>query len=142
MAKDILARGGKFAQFAAGAPRRDDSVELMNVAPDGEYEGYVIPQVSERIEAATPDRYIPMFDQILLRRNEAVTKIGGIYVPDETISKDKPAEGTVLEVGFDVKHVKAGQTIVFGKYAGTEYPINGELLVFLREKEVIAIREA
>ena len=76
----------------------------------------------------------PLHDRIVVRRvEEAETTRGGIIIPDS--AKDKPQEGEVIAVGRGKTNdegktfpldVKAGDRILFGKYAGTEIKIDGE----------------
>jgi len=67
--------------------------------------------------------------------------MGGLYIPDEVKDKDRPAEGVVVAKGPKVKNVYTEDHIIFGKYAGTEYPWGSESLLFMREEEVIATLE-
>jgi chaperonin GroES len=89
----------------------------------------------------------PLHDRIIVRRiEEGEQKIGGIIIPDS--AKEKPQQGKVIAVGSgkikdDGKRipldVKAGDTILFGKYSGQEIKINGEEHLIMREDEVLAI---
>jgi chaperonin GroES len=89
----------------------------------------------------------PLHDRIVIRRiEEAETTRGGIIIPDS--AKDKPQEGEVIAVGRGKTNdegkvfpldVKAGDRILFGKYAGTEIKIDGEELLIMREEEVLGI---
>ena len=89
----------------------------------------------------------PIHDRIVVTRNEAEGKsAGGLFIPDS--AKEKPAQGIVVAVGegkFDERgnrcpmDVKAGDRILFGKYAGTELKLNGEDFVMLSEHEVLAV---
>ncbi|HMK28605.1 MAG TPA: co-chaperone GroES [Terriglobales bacterium] len=91
----------------------------------------------------------PLHDRIVVRRvEESETTRGGIIIPDT--AKDKPQEGEVVSVGKgkineDGKvfplDVKAGDRILFGKYAGTEIKIDGEEFLIMREEEVLGILE-
>ncbi len=89
----------------------------------------------------------PLHDRILVQRieGEAKTK-GGIIIPDT--AKEKPQEGRVIAVGTgkileDGKvrplEVKAGDKILFGKYAGTEVKLDGEEQIIIREDDVLGI---
>jgi chaperonin GroES len=92
----------------------------------------------------------PLFDRVLIKRNdEPARSVGGLYLPD-TASKEKPVEGTVLAVGSGkVKDdggvvelaVKVGDRVVFGKYAGTEIKVEGEDRLILREDDILGIIE-
>ena len=89
----------------------------------------------------------PLQDRIVVKRleGEKQTK-GGIIIPDS--AKEKPIEGKVVAVGNgkvlkDGKvrpvDVKVGDTVLFGKYSGTEIKIDGEEHVLLREDDVLAV---
>jgi chaperonin GroES len=89
----------------------------------------------------------PLHDRILVKRiDEGEQKIGGIIIPDS--AKEKPQQGKVVAVGAGkVKDdggrisldVKAGDTILFGKYSGQEIKLDGEEFLIMREEEVLAI---
>jgi chaperonin GroES len=91
----------------------------------------------------------PLYDRILVKRLEpGETKKGGIIIPDT--AKEKPLEGKVVAVGNgkileDGKvrplDIKAGDTILFSKYAGTEVKIEGEDHLILREEDVLGVIE-
>ncbi len=89
----------------------------------------------------------PLHDRVLIKRLEEKEVIkGGIIIPDT--AKEKPMEGEVVAVGpgkiqDDGKRspmdVKAGDRILFGKYAGTEIKIDDEDYVIMREEEILAV---
>jgi chaperonin GroES len=89
----------------------------------------------------------PLFDRVLIKRVEAEEKVkGGIIIPDT--AKEKPMEGKVIAVGAGrlddegeriPMEVKAGDRILFGKYAGTEIKIEDEEHIILREDEILGI---
>jgi chaperonin GroES len=89
----------------------------------------------------------PLHDRVLLRRiDEKEVVKGGIIIPDT--AKEKPMEGEVISVGpgklmEDGKRspmdVKAGDRVLFGKYAGTEIKIDDEDYVIMREEEILAV---
>ena len=89
----------------------------------------------------------PLHDRILIKRiEEGETVRGGIIIPDT--AKEKPQEGEVIAVGkgkiseegkVRPLDVKAGDRILFGKYAGTEIKIDGEEFLIMREEEVLGI---
>ncbi len=91
----------------------------------------------------------PLQDRILVQRvEEETTTKGGIIIPDT--AKEKPAEGKVVavgngKVGDDGKRIaleiKAGDRILFGKYAGTEVKIEGEEYLIMREDDVLGVIE-
>ena len=91
----------------------------------------------------------PLQDRVIVKRieEEATTK-GGIIIPDT--AKEKPMEGLVIAVGKgktteDGKlikpDVKAGDRILFGKYAGTEVKIDGEERLIMREDDILGVIE-
>ena len=92
-------------------------------------------------------RMRPLRDRILIERiEEQEQKIGGIIIPDT--AKEKPQQGRVVAVGTgrvndkgDVfpLDVKEGDTVLFGKYAGSEIKIRGTEYLILREEEVLAV---
>ena len=89
----------------------------------------------------------PLLDRVLIQRVEADEKAkGGIIIPDA--AKEKPMEGKVIAVGAGrlddhgkriPMEVKAGDRILFGKYAGTEIRINDEEHIILKEDEILGI---
>ena len=98
---------------------------------------------------ATALKFRPLYDRIVVRRKEAKETLrGGIIIPDT--AKEKPQEAEVLAVGEgkfneDGKRmkldVKKGDTVLIGKYSGTEIKIEDEEYTILREDEVLAIVE-
>jgi len=91
----------------------------------------------------------PLHDRIIVERiEEAEQKIGGIIIPDT--AKEKPQQGKVIAVGKgrlekDGKvtplDVKAGDKVLFGKYAGQEIKIDGSEYLIIREEEVLGVIE-
>jgi chaperonin GroES len=91
----------------------------------------------------------PLHDRIIVQRiDEGEQKIGGIIIPDS--AKEKPQQGKVISAGDgkvkdDGKRipldVKAGDTILFGKYSGQEIKLDGEEYLIMREDEVLAVIE-
>lgn len=84
----------------------------------------------------------PLADRVLVRPAAAEEKtVGGIIIPDS--AKEKPLRGTVLAVGNGTKDeamvLKEGDTILYGKYAGTELEFDGEKLLIMRQSDVLAI---
>ena len=89
----------------------------------------------------------PLHDHILVRRREeAEQQQGGIIIPDT--AKDKPQEGEVLAVGPGKYQddgsrrqmaVAVGNTVLFGKYAGTEINLDGEEFLVMRESDILGI---
>jgi chaperonin GroES len=91
----------------------------------------------------------PLHDRLMVRRiEEKETAKGGIIIPDS--AKEKPIEGKVIAAGNgkvleDGKvrplDVKAGDRILFSKYAGTEIKIDGEEHLIMREEDILGVIE-
>ncbi len=91
----------------------------------------------------------PLHDRVLVRREEEETKsAGGIVLPGS--AAEKPSRGEVIAVGKgqitdsgDVRalDVKVGDKVIFGQYAGNTVKINGEELLMMAEKEILAVIE-
>lgn len=91
----------------------------------------------------------PLADRIVVEAKENESKTaGGIVIPD-TADKDKPIQGTVMAVGtgktVDGKvqplQIKVGDTILFGKYAGTTIKLEGKEWLVMREEDVLGVLE-
>ncbi len=84
----------------------------------------------------------PLADRVLIEPTaaEEVT-MGGIIIPDS--AKEKPLKGKVLAVGGGTKEeemvLKAGDEVLYGKYAGTEIEIEGTKYLIMRQADVLAI---
>ncbi len=91
----------------------------------------------------------PLHDRILVQRLEEEEKTkGGIIIPDT--AKEKPIEGKVIAVGngkllengeIRPLEVKAGDRVLFSKYAGTDIKIEGEEYLIMREDDILGIIE-
>lgn len=91
----------------------------------------------------------PLQDRIIVKRLEEENKTsGGIYIPDT--AKEKPQKGEIIAVGKgklteDGKvlpiDVKVGDTVLFGKYAGTEIKIDGADYLIMREDDILGVIE-
>jgi chaperonin GroES len=91
----------------------------------------------------------PLHDRIIVQRlDEGEQKIGGIIIPDS--AKEKPQQGKVIAAGNGKANdegkrlpmdVKAGDTILFGKYSGQEIKLDGEEFIIMREDEVLGVIE-
>ena len=86
----------------------------------------------------------PLADRVLVAPMKAEEKIGGIIIPD-TASKEKPIQGTIVAVGNGTKdeemQLKAGDAVLYGKYAGTEVEYEGEKYIIMRQGDVLAVIE-
>ena len=99
---------------------------------------------------ATTKKLRPLGDRVVVQPTprEEMTK-SGIVLPDT--AKEKPQEGKVIAVGpgrilddgsREAIDVAAGQTVLYAKYAGTEFKIEGEELLIISQKDILAIVEA
>lgn len=89
----------------------------------------------------------PLGDRVVVKaiEREEVTR-GGIYLPDT--AKEKPQEGRVVSVGpgrvldngdRSKMELKEGDRVIYAKYAGTEFKLDGEDLLILRESDILAV---
>ena len=84
----------------------------------------------------------PLADRVLIKPAAAEEKtLGGIIIPDS--AKEKPLKGEVVAVGNGKKDeemvVKKGDTVLYGKYAGTEIELDGEKYLIMRQSDILAI---
>ncbi len=84
----------------------------------------------------------PLADRVLVEPAPAETKTaGGLIIPDT--AKEKPMKGKVIAVGNgkpdEPMTVKVGDTVLYGKYAGTELQVEGKDLLIMRESDIFAI---
>ncbi len=84
----------------------------------------------------------PLADRVLIEPAAAEEKtIGGIIIPDT--AKEKPLQGKVVAAGNGTKDeemvVKAGDTVLYGKYAGTELEYDGTKYLVMRQSDILAI---
>jgi chaperonin GroES len=92
----------------------------------------------------------PLGDRVLVKRVEEEEKTkGGIIIPDT--AKEKPQEGKVIATGPGARDesgkihpldVKAGDTILFGKWSGTEVKLDGQDLLIMKESDILGVLEA
>jgi chaperonin GroES len=101
------------------------------------------------LASASSAKLRPLGDRLVLKPTprEEVTK-SGIVLPDT--AKEKPQEGEVLAVGpgkilddgsRGAMDVQVGQKVLYAKYAGTEFKVDGEELLIISEKDILAIVE-
>ncbi|MBP5257595.1 MAG: co-chaperone GroES [Prevotella sp.] len=83
----------------------------------------------------------PLADRVLILPAPAEEKVGGIIIPDT--AKEKPLRGEVKAVGNGTKDeemiLKEGDTVLYGKYAGTEIELEGVKYLIMRQSDVLAI---
>jgi len=91
----------------------------------------------------------PLHDRVVVRRKaEETTSPGGIVLPDA--ATEKPVQGEIIAVGKGKTNnsgdvtpldVKVGDTVLFGKYSGTEVKIGGEEVLVMREEDIMGVIE-
>lgn len=84
----------------------------------------------------------PLADRVLIEPKEAETRTAsGLYIPDT--AKEKPQQGTVIAAGPGKKdepmEVKVGNSVLYGKYAGTEVTVDDKKLLIVRQSDILAI---
>ncbi|MCQ2974261.1 MAG: co-chaperone GroES [Bacteroidales bacterium] len=84
----------------------------------------------------------PLGTRVVVKVQEAETKTkSGIYIPDS--AKEKPQRGEIVAVGNGTKdeamELKAGDIVLYGKYAGTSIEIDGEDYLIMNQSDVLAI---
>src|ERR671917_2700391 len=94
-------------------------------------------------------KFRPLHDRIVVRRIDAEQKTaGGIIIPDT--AKEKPQQGEVIAVGPGARNeqgqlvpldVRVGDTVLFGKWSGTEVKIDGEDLLIMKESDIMGVLE-
>jgi chaperonin GroES len=94
-------------------------------------------------------KFRPLHDRVVIKRLEEDSKsVGGIIIPDTV--KEKPMRGEVIAVGPGAREeggkisppdVKAGETVLFGKWSGTEVKIDGEDLLIMKESDILGVIE-
>ena len=94
-------------------------------------------------------KFRPLHDRVLVKRVESETKTAsGIIIPDT--AQEKPMQGKVIAVGTGIAKddgtqrpldVSAGDTVLFGKWSGTEVKVDGEELLIMKESDIMGIIE-
>jgi chaperonin GroES len=93
------------------------------------------------------NKITPLHDRVVVQAVEqAQTTSSGLYIPDT--AKEKPQQGKVISVGPGKlseqgerlsPDVKVGDTVLYGKYSGTEVTVDGEEYLILRESDILAV---
>jgi chaperonin GroES len=86
----------------------------------------------------------PLSDRVLILPNPAEEKTaGGLFIPDT--AKEKPLTGKVVAVGPGTAEVKmevsVGDTVIYGKYSGTELNYEGENYLIMKQSDIVAVVE-
>jgi chaperonin GroES len=98
-------------------------------------------------EAMAKTKFRPLHDRIVVRRINAEEKTkGGIIIPDS--AQEKPSQGEIIAVGPGGRDesgklipidLKVGNTVLFGKWSGTEVKLDGEDLLIMKESDVMGV---
>lgn len=125
----------------------EDDVAAQEAAKAAE----AVMQTEAKKEKSAAPKFIPfraIHDKIVVFRTELEDeKVGSFYVPDE--AKERPQEGKVVAVGpgryigdqFVPVSVNVGETVLFGKYSGTEVKVGDKIFLILREEEILLVFE-
>lgn len=138
MRKDVLAAGAAKAAFAGGMGESDITRNIMSDEDSAALDAQTAEAIVEDTKPKPRKVFRPLGEILLVRRAE-VEETSGLII--DLAEKDKPAEGEVLAVGTDVKTVAVGDNVVFGKYAGAEKKLNGEVVLLMELKEIMGILE-
>jgi chaperonin GroES len=94
-------------------------------------------------------KFRPLHDRVVVRRIDAEHKtLGGIIIPDT--AQEKPQQGEVIAVGPGARDeqgrivpldVRTGDTVLFGKWSGTEVKIDGQELLIMKESDIMGVLE-
>ena len=92
-------------------------------------------------------KFRPLHDRVVVKRVEEDTKTkGGIIIPET--AQEKPMQGKIIAVGPGVRDesgklvpldVKKGDTVLFGKWSGTEVKIDGDELLIMKESDIMGV---
>ena len=88
------------------------------------------------------DMIRPLADRVVIEPKAAETQTAsGLYIPDT--AKEKPQQGVVVAVGPGKKdepmEVKAGETVIYGKYSGTEVSVDGKDYLIMKQADILAV---
>ncbi len=80
----------------------------------------------------------PLGDRLLIQRvEESNTTASGIIIPDN--AKEKPSKGKVIAVGSEVEDINEGDTVVFGKYSGSEIILDGTEYLIMESSDIFGL---
>ena len=79
----------------------------------------------------------PLNMRVVIKPEEVEeTTASGLYIPDS--AKEKPQQGKVVAIS-KITSLKVGETVIYGKYTGTEVEIEGEMFLILKESDIFAV---
>ena len=128
--KDLLAAGQRSATFAGGVGEGDIYRNLSKEArvdPVIEIEKHVEPR----------KKFIPNPGILLVRPIEIVRGPSAIIIEEDPSTKERPSEGIVIADGSTDLSITEGSHVVYGKYSGTEFKLNGEVLLLLQYTDIL-----
>ena len=131
--KDLLARGALKQTYAGGSGEGDI---FRNVSDEPRME--FTPDTTTKTVLRKIFR--PLGKALLVRQTDP-EDLSPILQGVNQIEQEKPCEGTVLAIGNDLTTVSVGDTVVFGKYSGQEFKLNGELLLIIELGEIKGVIE-
>ena len=120
--KDLLAAGQRSAVFAGGVGEGDI---YRNLSKEARIDPVI--EIEKRVEPRK--KFIPNPGVLLVRPIIIVAAPSAIFIEEDPNTKERPSEGIVIETGSNC--FPNGTHIVYGKYSGTEFKINGETLLLL-----------
>src|SRR5260370_1395012 len=132
MRKDILAAGFRSAKFAGGVGD-GAGPSVMSDEDRAKLEAETAAVVVEKVKKAKKI-FRPRGTTLLVQR-VSEEELSNVLITD-TMEKEKPAEGTVLAIGKKVVDATIRHRVGFGKYAGTEFKLNGETLLIMNEDDI------
>jgi chaperonin GroES len=109
---------------------------------ENDWKGYNHSKTLKHIKMANNVNITPLHDRVIVKPAAAEEKTaGGIIIPDT--AKEKPQRGIVVAAGPGKKDepmtVKSGDTVLYGKYAGTEISLEGNDYLIMRESDILAV---
>jgi chaperonin GroES len=103
----------------------------------------------QNVHGGTAMKFRPLHDRVVVKRIDAEEKTaGGIIIPDT--AKEKPSQGEIIAVGPGGRDengklipidLKVGDTVLFGKWSGTEVKIDGQELLIMKESDIMGVIE-
>ena len=156
---DRLARGARSATFVAGGAKKNEKIQInQGTLASDETRKELDKLTAADIAKSGPAKAAPvmkrtprpLYDRVVIRVKKAEERISSIIVPDEAKDKERPREGVVVFVGngkVDINGnlrplvVKVGDVVLFGQYAGTDVQIDGEVVLMMREEEILCTLE-
>ena len=115
-------------------------IPVIQAPSEGEAEASVLARNGEVWAAASQDYDALLYGTPFLIRNLTLARrkktASGLYIPDS--AKEKPQQGKVVAVS-KITSLKEGETVIYGKFTGTEVEIDGENFLILKESDIFAV---